>query len=98
MTLIITAIAALVTAVLFFKNPAEAREWHIGTLALMYLGAALMWCVDGFAAVAQGGPFIELTDTAAMMDDMLLGICVVVLGAIAWGIINVVQRKKAVAA
>ena len=98
MTLIITAIAALVCTVLYFRNPKEAREWHVGTLALMYFGAALLWCVDGFASLAKGEGFIELSDPKVMMDDMLLGICVVILGVAIWGIINYVARKRGTAA
>lgn len=98
MTLVLTAIAALVVAVTYFKNPAEAREYHLGALALMYLGAALMWCVDGFASLAEGGSFIELSDASAMVDDALLGVVVVVVGAVAWGILNYVSKRRSASA
>ena len=47
---------------------------------------------------AKGEGFIELSDPKVMMDDMLLGICVVILGVVAWGIINYVARKRGTAA
>ena len=98
MTLIITALAALIAAAIYMFNPSVARAYQIGALALIYLGAALMWCVDGFACLAEGEPFVELSDTAAMADDALLGLCVVVLGLAAWGVLRLVAIKKAKAA
>ena len=98
MTLIITALAALVVAVIYLRNPVAARANQLGVLVLIYVGAALMWCVDGFACLAEGEPFVELTDAAAMTDDALLGGCVVLLGLVAWLVIHFVAKKKAEAA
>ena len=50
----------------------------------MYWGAGLMWVVDGIACLAEGEAFIEIADTAAMLDDAILGIVVVVAGLVAW--------------
>ena len=97
MTLIITAAAALVCALIYLHNPRAARAQRLGVLVLMYLGASLMWCVDGFAALAEGEPFVELTDAAAMADDALLGLCVVALGLVAWQAVRFVAAKKTVA-
>ena len=98
MTLIITALAALVVAVIYLRKPAVARANKLGVLVLIYVGAALMWCVDGFACLAEGEPFVELSGTAAMVDDALLGGCVVLLGLVAWLVIYFVAKKKAAAA
>ena len=95
MTLIVTAIAAIVATVIRFAKPELADRFHLGFLSLMFWGATLMWCVDGFACLAEGEPFVELADTAAMADDALLGICVVVLGLVVWGIVCAVKRPKA---
>ena len=97
MTLIITAIAALITAIVYLRDPAAARSKQLGVLVLTYLGAALMWCVDGFACLAEGEPFVELADTSAMADDALLGVCVVALGLVAWLVVRLVVSKKALA-
>ena len=94
MTLIITALAALIATVIYVQNPPAARKHQIGALALIYVGAALMWCVDGFAAVAEGEPFVDLSDAATMTDDALLGICVVSLGLLTWGAIRLVSMKR----
>lgn len=93
MTLIITAVAAIVVTILRFVHPA-AEKLHLGALALMYWGAALMWCVDGFACLAEGEAFIELSDAAAMTDDALLGLCVVGLGLVAWAVVYFVKRNS----
>ena len=94
MTLVITGVAALIVTVLRFAAPKAAAKLHLGALALMYWGASLMWTVDGFAAMAEGETFIELSDSAAMADDALLGGCVVVLGLVVWGIIVFIKRLR----
>jgi hypothetical protein len=94
MTLIITAIAAIVVAIAYFVKPAFAQKNSLGVLALAYVGASLMWVVDGIACVLEGEPFVELTDTAVMADDALLGVCVVVLGIVVWAIARVYNNSK----
>ena len=95
MTLLITFLAAaIVTALWYAKAPNS--EMRLGTLALIFWGAALMWCVDGFACLAEGEPFIEITDTAAMLDDAVLGLVVVAVGIAAWAIYLVVKDPKKV--
>lgn len=95
MTLLICALAGIICAAIWIARPEFANRLHIGALTLMYIGAALMWCVDGFACLAEGEAFIGLSDTAAMADDALLGLCVVALGLVIWGIILVAKRRKA---
>ena len=98
MTLIITAAAALIAAIVYLRDPIAARSRCLGVLVLTYLGAALMWCVDGFACLAAGEPFVELGDSAAMADDALLGACVVALGLAAWAVVRFACSRKARAA
>lgn len=98
MTLILTAVAAAIVSILYFRDPVAARAKHLGGLALMYWGAALMWCVDGFACLAEGEPFVELADTAAMADDALLGVCVIALGIVAWLVGSRIAESRRLAA
>ena len=86
MTLIICALAAVVATAATFLLPHAARTYDIGFLALIYGGASLMWCVDGFMSLAQGGSFVELSNTAQMADDARLGACVIVLGLVIWAV------------
>ena len=55
-----------------------------------------MWCVDGINGLIVGDGFIEITDTAAMLDDAVLGIVVVVVGLVAWAIYLLVKDPKRV--
>lgn len=95
MTLVITFLAAaIVTALWYAKAPNS--DMRLGTLALMYWGAALMWCVDGINGLIEGEGFIEITDTAAMFDDAVLGLVVVAIGLAAWAIYLVAKDPKRV--
>ena len=51
MCLILTLLAATVTTLLWRYTPA-GKTHRLGTLCLMYWGAALMWMVDGFFLLA----------------------------------------------
>ena len=98
MTLIITAVAAVVSAIVYLRDPVAARAKQLGVLVLAYVGASLMWCIDGVACLAEGEPFVELADSAAMADDALLGVCVVALGLVAWFVVRFIAGRRAVAA
>ena len=93
MTLVITFLAAAIaTAIWYATTPNSSMRF--GTLALMYWGAALMWCVDGINGLIEGEGFIEITDTAAMIDDAILGLVVVAAGLAAWAIYLVAKDPK----
>ena len=93
MTLVITLLAAAIATIAWYaKSPNNSLR--IGTLALMYWGAALMWCVDGIANLMEGEAFIEIVDTAAMFDDAVLGAVVVVAGLVAWSVYLLVKDPK----
>jgi hypothetical protein len=94
MTLIITAVAAIIVAIAYFAKPAFAQRNSLGVLALAYVGASLMWVVDGIACVLEGEPFVELTDAAAVTDDALLGVCVVILGIVVWAVARAFNNRK----
>lgn len=76
MCLLITAAAAAISTALRRLGSGGKR---LGTLALMYWGAALMWSVDGVFSVLEGGDFLDLS-----ADDALLGAVVVLCGIAAW--------------
>lgn len=93
MTLVIALLAAAVTTVVWYAlGPKSTMK--VGVLALMYWGASLMWCVDGIACLAAGGPFIEIADTAVMLDDAVLGLVVAVAGIVAWVVYLLVKDPK----
>ncbi len=93
MTLVITFLAAAIATALWYAK-APNSDMRLGTLALIYWGAALMWCVDGIHGLIEGEGFIEISDTAAMFDDAVLGLVVVVVGLVAWAVYLVAKDPK----
>ena len=93
MTLMITLLAAVVASIVWYSK-APNSTFNIGSLALMYWAATLMWCVDGIACLIEGEAFIEIADTAAMLDDAVLGIVVVIVGLAVWAVINIARDPK----
>ena len=56
MTLLIAVFAAVITTIIWYTND-KRSQLKLGTLALMYWGASLMWMVDavvGLSVVAFG--------------------------------------------
>lgn len=89
MTLLITVFAAITaTLVWYFKNQSK---YMIGTLALMYWGASIMWFVDAIFEYSELQA--EFFNPAAkdMLNDAFLGVSVVALGLIIWLIILIVK-------
>ena len=68
MTLVITLCAAAIATIAWYATAPDSKL-HLGVLALMYWGASLMWTVDGINGLIEGEGFIEIADTAAMLDD-----------------------------
>ncbi|MBQ9691406.1 MAG: hypothetical protein IJV62_04875 [Eggerthellaceae bacterium] len=93
MTLVITLLAAIVATIVWYALLPKTT-YHIGTLALMYWGAVLMWSVDGIASLLEGEGFIEIVDTAAMIDDALLGGIVVIAGLGIWALYLIIKDPK----
>lgn len=95
MTLLITFFAAIITTIIWY-NTAGKSNMRVGTLALMYWGASIMWFVD---AIFE---YIELRDeffspaASDMINDAFLGFCVVALGLMIWLVILLVKDPKGV--
>jgi NADH:ubiquinone oxidoreductase subunit 6 (subunit J) len=89
MYLIITALAAVITTVVWYKKRADDKH-RLGTLCLMYWGATMMWLVDCIAVIIAGEE--EIIDTS--LDATLLGVSVVVLGLIIWFVIRFIKYYK----
>lgn len=95
MTLIITLCAAAIATIAWYATAPDSKL-RLGVLALMYWGASLMWTVDGINGLIEGEGFIEITDTAAMLDDAVLGLLVVIVGLAAWAVYLVAKDPKRV--
>jgi len=81
MCLIITAVAAVISTLIWklkFNGPVN---YNLNILSLMYTAAALMWCCDGVASVLEGESFFDIS-----LDDTYLGLVIVFAGIVFWGI------------
>ena len=89
MTLLITVFAAIAaTLAWYFKNQGK---YQLGTLALMYWGASIMWLVDAIFEYAEAGAEFFTPSGRDMLNDAFLGVSVVALGLIIWLIILIVK-------
>ena len=88
MTLLITAFAAVIATIAWYNVKADRK---LGTLALMYWGASLMWLVDSVVEYIEAGAEFFTPDMADMLNDAYLGLSVTVLGLIIWLIVLLVK-------
>jgi hypothetical protein len=88
MTLLITAFAAVISTVAWYNVKVDRK---LGTLALMYWGATLMWLVDSVVEYLEAGAEFFTPAAADMINDSYLGLSVVTLGLIIWVVILMVK-------
>ena len=92
MTLLITVFAAVIASVKWYT--AKDDSMKIGTLALIYWGAALMWTVDAVAEYIELGAEFFTPATEDMINDGFLGLAAVALGLIIWFVMLVIKDPK----
>ncbi len=98
MTLLLTCLAAIAATIVWYVHE-RARCLHVGTLALMYWGASLMWLVDAVAEYHELGAAYFTPSAADAANDAFLGVCVIALGLIIWlGIVLVKDPQGTVRA
>lgn len=91
MFFIITAMAAVVSTILWYVN-APDDKYKLNILCFIYWGATLMWLVDHVMAyISEGGAFFEFT-----LDATMLGVFVVLCGLIAWIVVLMITDPKGV--
>ena len=88
MTLLITSFAAVIATIAWYNVKADRK---LGTLALMYWGASLMWLVDSVVEYIEAGAEFFTPATADMINDSYLGLSVVALGLIIWLVVLLVK-------
>ncbi len=93
MTLVITIFAALIATIIWYFN-SKRNDYKLGTLSLIYWGASLMWFIDFVFEYAELKADYFTQELADIINDSLLGICVVALGLIAWLIILLIKDPK----
>jgi hypothetical protein len=91
MWLIITALAAIITTVIWYiKSPED--KYKLGLLSLFFWGATIMWLVDHIMAyLSEGGAFFEIN-----RDATLLGVSVIAGALLVWLIVLLVRDPKKV--
>lgn len=81
MTLLITLAAAVTATICWYIGNSKL---NIGSLALMYWGASLMWLVDAVVEYLEIGAEYFKPMGLDMINDAYLGLSVVILGLIIW--------------
>ena len=95
MTLLITIFAAVVATVVWYASK-NRDTYKLGTLAVIFWGASLMWFVDFIAEYVELKADYFVQDFADILNDSLLGLAVVALGLIIWIIILLIKDPKGV--
>ena len=95
MTLLVTVFAAIISSVVWYKN-APRDEMKVGTLALIYWGASLMWTVDAIFEFAELKEEYFTPAAADILNDFFLGLTVVALGLIIWLVTLLIKDPKGV--
>ena len=89
MFLIFTAIAAIISTILWYVNLPQDK-YRLGFLSLIYWGATFMWIVDHVIAYLQeGGPVFDISVGAS-----ILGLLVVMSGLVVWLIALLIKDPK----
>ena len=92
MCLLITVFAAIISTVVWYKN--NNADMKVGTLALIYWGASLMWLVDAIAEYIELSAEYFTPAGADMLNDSFLGLSVVALGLIIWLAVLLIKDPK----
>ncbi len=93
MCLLITIIAAVIASAIWYTH-ADIDLYHVKTLAIIYWGAALMWMIDFAFEFAELKAEYFNQPLADVLNDTILGIAAVTLGAVAWLVILLIRDPK----
>lgn len=95
MCLILTALAAIVSTVVWYCS-ASAREVKVSVLCWLFWGAAIMWLVDLVFEYAEEGAVVFEPSVAEVLNDSLLGLAVITLSLVIWTVVYLVSDPKGV--
>lgn len=94
MTLLITTFAAITSTILWYTRKDDTMK--LGTLCLLYWGAAIMWFVDAIFEYAKLHAEYFTPAAADMLNDSFLGLSVVALGLLIWLVVLLIKDPKGV--
>lgn len=95
MTLLITIYAAIITTVIWY-NKGFDNGMKLGTLALMYWGASLMWFADAVFEYMELGADFFTPAVTDMLNDTYLGLSAVAFGLVIWLIVLFIKDPKGI--
>lgn len=95
MTLLVSVFAAVISTIVWYKGLPDG-QMRVGTLALIFWGASLMWLADAIFEYAELGAAYFTPAPADMLNDLFLGLSVVALGLIIWLIIVLIKDPRGV--
>ena len=91
MTLLLSTIAAIICTILWYMTDDKMK---IGTLALIYWGASLMWFVDAIFEYSELKTAYFTPTLTDMLNDGFLGVSVITIGMMIWLFWLVVCKKR----
>ncbi len=95
MTLLIMVFAAIIATVIWYRG-LPRDEMQLGTLCLIFWGAALMWLADAIMAYMELGVEYFTPAPEEMLNDTYLGLSAVAMGLIIWLVILLYKDPKGV--
>lgn len=95
MTLLTTVFAAIIVTIIWYTKE-NRQTLKLGTLALMYWGAAIMWLSDAIFEYLELGAEYFTPAPLDMLNDFYLGLSVIALGLIIWLVILLFKDPKGV--
>ena len=93
MTLLLSTIAAIICTILWFQHMTDDKM-KIGTLALIYWVASLMWFVDAIFEYSELKTAYFTPTLTDMLNDGFLGVSVITIGMMIWLFWLVVCKKR----
>lgn len=88
---LMTIVAALVFTALWLSARRASRPCGaLGTAALMFWGAALMWAVDCARSALEGEGLLDLS-----REDAVLGAIILAAGVAVYAVLALLERRRA---
>lgn len=91
MTLLITVFSAITSTIIWYIKDIQ-NKMKVGTLSLIYWGAALMWFVDAVFEYIELGEAYFTPPIQTIANDAFLGCSVTALGLILWLFLHIIYH------
>lgn len=95
MTLLIAVFAAVISTVIWYLKD-NRNQMKVGTLALMFWGASLMWLCDAVFEFAKLKEDFFHPSAVDVFNDFFLGISVVAVALVIWLVMLLIKDPRGV--